>query len=64
MSIGDEKYVSLTTFTKDGRPKPTPVWIATLGGGKIGFTTQADSWKSKRMRNTPSVLVQASDMRG
>ncbi|MBI5737328.1 MAG: PPOX class F420-dependent oxidoreductase, partial [Mycolicibacterium neoaurum] len=21
-----EKYLLLTTFTKDGRPKPTPVW--------------------------------------
>jgi predicted pyridoxine 5'-phosphate oxidase superfamily flavin-nucleotide-binding protein len=25
------KYVLLTTFTKDGRPKPTPIWaIAAL----------------------------------
>ena len=64
MSIGDEQYVVLTTFTGDGRPKPTPVWIADLGDATIGFTTRADSWKVKRMRNTPQVVVQASDMRG
>jgi hypothetical protein len=64
MSIGDENYVSLTTFTSDGRPKPTPVWIADLGDGRVGFTTATDSWKVKRMRRTPEVVVQASDMRG
>lgn len=64
MTIGDEKYVSLTTFTKDGRPKPSPVWIANLGEGKVGFTTREDSWKVRRMRNTPAVVIQASDMRG
>ena len=25
------QYVSLTTFTKDGRPKPTAIWIAADG---------------------------------
>jgi PPOX class probable F420-dependent enzyme len=64
MSIGDEQYVSITTFTSDLRPKPTPVWIADLGDGRIGFTTAAGSWKVKRMRKTPEVVVQASDMRG
>ena len=24
--VYDEKYLLLTTFTKDGRPKPTTVW--------------------------------------
>ncbi|MCH9702064.1 MAG: pyridoxamine 5'-phosphate oxidase family protein, partial [Actinomycetia bacterium] len=24
--VRGEKYLLLTTFTKDGRPKPTPVW--------------------------------------
>ena len=64
MSLGDEKYINLTTFTRDGRPKPTPVWIANLGGGKVGFTTDPASWKAKRIRNTAKVLVQPSDMRG
>lgn len=62
--LGAEKYVRLTTFTKDGRSKPTPVWIADLGDGTLGFTTGVDSWKVKRIRNTPSVELAPSDGRG
>ena len=63
-SLADEKYIRLTTFTKDGRPKPAPVWIADLGDGTLGFTTGLNSWKVKRMRNTPSVEITPSDARG
>ena len=62
--LGTETYVRLTTFTKDGRPKPTPVWIADLGDGTLGFTTALDSWKVKRIRNVPAVEIVASDARG
>ena len=62
--IAAERYVSLTTFTKDGRPKPTPVWIADLGDDRVGFTTELDSWKVKRIRTTAAVELQPSDMRG
>lgn len=63
-ALSSEKYVRLTTFTRDGRPKYTPVWIADLGDGKLGFTTGLDSWKVKRMRNTSRVELTPSDMRG
>lgn len=63
-ALGAEKYVLLTTFTRDGRPKPTPVWIADLGDGTLGFTTASSSWKAKRIRNTPGVVVQPCDARG
>ena len=63
-AIASEKYVRLTTFTKDGRRKHTPVWIAELSDGKIGFTTSAHSWKVKRIRNTPKVELSPSDVRG
>ena len=59
-----EKYVRLTTFTKDGRPKHTPVWIAELDGGRVGTTTDDDSWKVKRLRNTNAIELAASDSRG
>ena len=62
--LADEKYIRLTTFTKDGRPKPSPVWIASLGDGTYGFTTGLNSWKAKRIRNTPSVEITPSDSRG
>lgn len=64
MSLADEKYVSLTTYRRNGAPKMTAVWIAPLGDGRMGFTTGADSFKVKRIRNNPAVLVQPCDMRG
>ena len=63
-SIAAEKYVRLTTFTKDGRRKESPVWIAELPDGTVGFTTELDSWKVKRIRNTPAVELAPSNMKG
>jgi uncharacterized protein len=57
------KYVSLTTFTKDGRPKPTPIWIAPDGNRAL-VITEKNSWKVKRIRNTPRVTLAVCDMRG
>jgi PPOX class probable F420-dependent enzyme len=64
MGIGDEKYISLTTYTKDGRPKRTPVWVVALDGGEVGVFTQERSWKVKRIRNTPKVVLQPCNARG
>ncbi|WP_019970183.1 PPOX class F420-dependent oxidoreductase [Mycobacterium sp. 141] len=61
--VAKAKYVLLTTFTKDGRPKPTPIWAAP-SGDRLLVITQADSWKVKRIRNTPRVTLAACDMRG
>lgn len=57
------QYVSLTTFTKDGRPKPTPIWIAPDGDRALVITGR-DSWKVKRIRNTPRVTLAVCDRRG
>lgn len=64
MSISDEKYVSITTFRKDGTPKPLPVWIADLGDGTVGFTTSSSSYKVKRIANDPRVMLQPSNSKG
>lgn len=67
MSLNDiagGKYVSLTTHRRDGTTSATPVWIADLGDGTVGFTTGLDSLKVKRIRNDPRVSLQACDMRG
>ena len=63
-SVGDETYVQLTTFTRDGRPKPAPVWIASLGDGRVGFTTGEDSWKVRRVRHTTRVELRVCDYAG
>src|ERR1700757_464400 len=57
------RYVLLTTFTKDGRPKPTPIWVAP-DGDRLLVITEEDSWKVKRIRNTPRVTLAVCDLRG
>ena len=64
MMIADEKYVSFTTFKKNGDPVSSAVWIVALPDGDLGFTTGASSWKVKRLGNNPRVTVQASNVRG
>lgn len=64
MSISDNKYVAITTYTRDGTAKSSPVWIVDLEGGKVGFTTASSSWKVKRLTNNSSVTLQACDSRG
>src|ERR1700678_2315026 len=57
------KYISLTTFKRDGTPVATPVWV-TGSGGRYAFTTGATAWKVRRLSNNPAVEVQVCDMRG
>jgi uncharacterized protein len=64
VAITDEKYVLLTTYRKNGDAVPSPVWIAALPDGTAGFTTEVVSGKVKRIRNNPSVTLQACSVRG
>jgi PPOX class probable F420-dependent enzyme len=64
VAISDEKYVVLTTFRRNGDAVATPVWIVGLSDGTAGFTTEIDSGKVKRIRNNPSVTLQACGIRG
>ncbi|MFI6147753.1 PPOX class F420-dependent oxidoreductase [Streptomyces sp. NPDC051109] len=61
--LNQGKYVSLTTFRKDGTPVATPVW-AVADGGELYVWTRSDSWKVKRIRNNGRVTVRACDVRG
>ncbi len=61
--VAKAEYILLTTFTKDGRPKPTAIWAAP-DGDRLLVITQAKSWKVKRIRNTPRVTVAVCDRRG
>lgn len=62
--IATDRYVSLTTYKRDGSPASVPVWIADLGDGTVGFTTASSSWKVKRIRRNPAVTLQPCDSRG
>ncbi len=61
--VANAKYLLLTTFTKDGRPKPTPVW-GVPKGDKLLIVTDDGSWKTKRIKNTPRVTIQRSGALG
>ncbi|WP_307852441.1 PPOX class F420-dependent oxidoreductase [Glaciihabitans sp. dw_435] len=49
-ALGDERFVSLTTFRKTGEAVSTPVWIARDGDALV-VTTPEESGKVKRIRN-------------
>jgi PPOX class probable F420-dependent enzyme len=61
--IAKAKHILLTTFTKAGRPKPTAIWAAP-DGERLLVITEEDSWKVKRIRNTPRVTLAICDLRG
>jgi PPOX class probable F420-dependent enzyme len=61
--VSKAEFVLLTTFTKDGRPKPTAIW-AVPDGDRLLAITQAKAWKVKRIRNTPRVTVAVCDRSG
>jgi PPOX class probable F420-dependent enzyme len=57
------KYLRLTTFTKDGRAKPTAIW-GVPDGDRLLIITDDNSWKVKRIRNTPRVAIAKSGSLG
>ena len=62
--LADERYIALTTFTRDGTPKCQPVWPVDAGAGRLGFITSSRTWKAKRINNDSRVEVQPSDGKG
>jgi PPOX class probable F420-dependent enzyme len=64
MTIGDEKYASFTTYRRSGDAVASPVWLAPLDDGRLGFWTSSGSGKVKRLRHTSKVTLQPSDARG
>jgi PPOX class probable F420-dependent enzyme len=61
--LGTAKYVSLTTFRKDGRHVSTPVWAVPDGDG-LAIWTSVESGKIKRVRRSGRVTVAPCDVRG
>jgi PPOX class probable F420-dependent enzyme len=61
--LAKAQYILLTTFTKDGRPKPTPIWAA-ADGDRLLVISEEKSWKVKRIRNTHRVTMATCTMRG
>ena len=61
--VAQSKFILLTTFTKDGRPKSTPIWAAP-DGDRLLVITEEDSWKVKRIRSTARVTLAVCDAKG
>jgi PPOX class probable F420-dependent enzyme len=52
----DGKYLSLTTYRRDGSPVSNPVWFVEEDG-RLLVTTAADSYKARRLRRNPAAMV-------
>ncbi len=62
-TLGEESFVSLTTFRSTGEPVSTPVWIG-RDAGDVLILTPLDSGKVKRLRGNPQVELRPCDRRG
>jgi len=63
-SLANERYISLTTFKRDGTPVSTPVWVVSDDGSRLLVWTGEKTWKVRRLRRDPRVLVAASTFKG
>lgn len=57
------RYIQLTTFRRDGRAVPTPVWFAFDDDALVVFSNDA-AGKVRRLRHTDRVVVAPCDIRG
>ena len=62
-TLAKSRYLSLTTFRRDGTPVATPVWVAQQGDELLVHTAKS-SGKAKRLRNSSRVLLAPCDTRG
>jgi PPOX class probable F420-dependent enzyme len=62
-ALAGEKFVSLTTFKRDGDGVAAPVWLV-ADGERLVVWTPADSWKVKRLRRDPRVTLVPCGRRG
>jgi PPOX class probable F420-dependent enzyme len=62
--LATARYISLTTRRRDGTLASTPVWVVSDDGQRLLVWTHANTWKVKRIRRDPRVLVAKSNYRG
>jgi uncharacterized protein len=64
MGLADEKFISFTTYKRDGTAVATPVWVVGLDDGRLGFWTASTTGKAKRLKHDAKVMMQPCDSRG
>jgi PPOX class probable F420-dependent enzyme len=62
--LADTRYLSLTTFRRDGTPVACPVWVVSDDGRRLLVVTGAQTGKVKRLRCNSRVLVAPSNGTG
>lgn len=63
-SLATERYISLTTFKRDGTPVSTPVWVTSDDERRLLVWSAEKTWKVRRLRRDPRVLVASSNFKG
>lgn len=61
--LGAAKYVSLTTYRRDGTAVATPVWVV-RDGDHLAVWTNVETGKVKRVRRNPEVTLTPCTFRG
>jgi uncharacterized protein len=61
--LANERFVSITTFKRDGTPVSTPVWVVGENGALL-VISEADSWKVKRIRRDGHIRIAPCNARG
>lgn len=61
--LAGAQYVLLTTFRRDGRAVPTPVWVARDGDELVVYSAP-DAGKVKRIRRDGTVRIAPCTVRG
>ena len=54
--LATSSYVLLTTFRRDGRPVPTPVWVVRIGDELVVWSSPT-AGKIKRIRRDPHIEI-------
>lgn len=57
------KYVSFTSYKRNGDAVAVPVWIASFEGG-YAFTTDRSTYKVKRLADNPEITLRSCNARG
>lgn len=62
-TLAQARFVSLTTYRRNGDPVSTPVWIAPEGDALV-VTSEASTGKVKRLRHDQQVRLRPCDRFG
>ena len=61
--LSKEKYISLTSYKKNGDAVGVPVWLVPEGD-RVYVWTNRQSWKAKRLKNDPRCAIAPCDASG